>query len=108
MRDTTLYLFPNYVKGLPNAWVERTLNRYGYRKAMIEELAAFGARYPLVQSRFDIYATGSSMNGLSPVLYTTKGERFFFALIVDGTDWETDTAFLGVKLSDEEGGGNPR
>lgn len=80
--------------------VFRELDRSGLRPATIEELLAFGAKYPEIQRQFPIVALGSIWRRLDarfvPCLWGFSGDRglnlFWF-----GSRWYATCRFLAVR-----------
>ena len=76
------------------------LSKRGLRPANLEELCAFGAKFPKVQNRFPIVALGSIYSGpeeeqLIPFLHRTDNERDL-DLARFNCLWDRDTRFASV------------
>ncbi|KKU85161.1 MAG: hypothetical protein UY15_C0040G0007 [Parcubacteria group bacterium GW2011_GWA2_47_9] len=79
----------------------RELDRMGMRPATIEELLAFGAKYPEVQREFPILALGSvwryrSSDRYIPCLYRVGSERYLDLGWI-GSGWHGICRFAAVR-----------
>jgi len=80
--------------------VLRELDRRGLRSATIEELLAFGAKYPELQRQFPIVALGSVWRRLDgrfvPCLWSGAGKRYL-GLSWFESGWSDRCRFLAVR-----------
>ena len=94
---TELIHFNNYTE---SDKALRELDRRGFRPATIEELLAFGAKYPELQRQFPIVALGSIWRHLSdryvPYLWSFTSGRYL-RLYWFGVRWSVYYRFLAVR-----------
>lgn len=91
----------HYAKSMSTEAVLAAIDAQGYRPATIEELLAFGAKYPELQREFPIIALGSvwrDLNGRRDVAFLCGGghERYLGLGRVEG-DWGGHCRFLVVR-----------